>query len=84
MGDWPKHAFFAFGDGMRSCIGRRFAELESLAFLSMVVLAYKVTIKPEAKYANETFEQRRERVLRKFEGVTVTYVSSSFSTDVLA
>ena len=68
---------------MRSCIGRRFAELESLAFLSMVVLAYKVTIKPEAKYVNETFERRRERVLRKFQGVTVTYVSS-FSTNVLA
>ncbi|KAK7692855.1 hypothetical protein QCA50_004490 [Cerrena zonata] len=71
LGDWPKDAFFAFGSGMTSYVGRRFSELGSLAFLSVIVMGYKITVKPELEFANETFEERRERVLRKFQGVTV-------------
>lgn len=50
----------------------RFAELENLVFLSMLVARYKVHVKQEPQFANETFVERRERVLQYFVGLTTT------------
>ncbi|CAL1699490.1 unnamed protein product [Somion occarium] len=72
--DWPRDAFIPFSGGVRSCLGRRFAELESLVFLSMLVMQYKFIVKPEPQFANETFEQRKERILKFTQGITLTPV----------
>lgn len=73
-GDWPRDAFLPFSGGVRSCIGRRFAELESYVVIVMLVKRYKITVKSELEFTGETFEQRKERVLRAKNGLTLTPV----------
>lgn len=43
-----------------------------MVFLSMLVMKYKLDIKPEPEFVNETFEERRERVLKYYHGLTIT------------
>lgn len=50
----------------------RFSEVESVAILVMLIAQYKVEVKDEPQYANETFEQRKERILKSRPGVTMT------------
>jgi hypothetical protein len=52
----------------------RFAETEGIAVLAMLVSQYKITIKEEPKFAGETFEERKSRVLSTRLGLTLTYV----------
>lgn len=33
---------------MRSCLGRMFSELDSLGFLFVIIMTYRITFKPEA------------------------------------
>ncbi|KAK7683816.1 hypothetical protein QCA50_013192 [Cerrena zonata] len=70
--DWPRDAFLPFSGGVRSCLGRRFAELENMVFLSMLVMKYKLTIKPEPEFACETFGEKRDRILKYKQGLTIT------------
>ncbi|THH29773.1 hypothetical protein EUX98_g4419 [Antrodiella citrinella] len=73
-GDWPRDAFLPFSGGVRSCLGRRFAELESIVAIAMLVKNYKITVKEEPEFAEETFEQRKARVLKAKNGLTLTPV----------
>ena len=41
----------------------RFAETEATAVLAMLVSHYKITIKEEPQFVNETFEERKSRIL---------------------
>ena len=52
----------------------RFAESESIAALAMLVSHYKFTIKVEPKFAGETFEERKSRILSLRQVLTLTYV----------
>ncbi|PPQ79020.1 hypothetical protein CVT25_002329 [Psilocybe cyanescens] len=61
--DWPRDAFVPFSAGARACLGRKFFETEAIATIAMLVSRYKITIKEEPKYAGETFEQRKTRVM---------------------
>ncbi|KAF9481511.1 cytochrome P450 [Pholiota conissans] len=70
--DWPRDAFIPFSAGARACIGRKFFETEGIAILTMLVSHYKITVKGDPKFAGETFEQRKERVLACRAGLTVT------------
>jgi len=70
--DWPRDAFVPFSAGPRACLGRKFAETEAVAALTMLVSRYKITIKEEPQFAGETFEQRKTRVLKCWNGVTLT------------
>ncbi|KAJ3520439.1 hypothetical protein NM688_g9161 [Phlebia brevispora] len=74
LGDWPKDAFLPFSAGPRACLGRRFTETESIAVLTMIVLNYKICILEEPQFAEESPEERRERVLRSRSGVSMTPV----------
>lgn len=62
--DYPRDAFLGFSTGPRSCLGRRFFETESVVVLTRLISRYEVTIKEEAQFAGESFEQRKARVLR--------------------
>jgi len=53
----------------------RFSETESVAFLTLTVSKYKISVKEEPQFAYETFEQRKTRVLNCTDTITTTYVS---------
>ncbi|KAF5351015.1 hypothetical protein D9756_008377 [Leucocoprinus leucothites] len=72
--DWNRDAFIPFSAGPRACLGRKFAETEAVAFLTMLVLRYKITVKEEPCFANETFEKRKERLLKVVSILTLTPV----------
>ena len=42
----------------------RFAEVEALAVLTLMVLTYKIQVTEEPQPAAQTFEQRKERILK--------------------
>ncbi|KAF9048946.1 cytochrome P450 [Panaeolus papilionaceus] len=74
--DWPRDAFIPFSSGSRACLGRRFAETEAVAVLTMLVSRYKITVKEEPQFANETFEQRKSRILASEQGLTLAPLRS--------
>ncbi|CAA7261776.1 unnamed protein product [Cyclocybe aegerita] len=74
LGVWPRDAFLPFSSGARACLGKKFAETEGIAILTMLISRYKITIKEEASFAGETFEERKERVLSTRRGMTITPV----------
>ncbi|KAF9803586.1 hypothetical protein IEO21_09638 [Rhodonia placenta] len=69
--DWPRDAFLPFSGGARSCLGRRFSEMEAVAALAYIIARYRVEVKEEPQYAAETFEQRKERMLTCKTAVTL-------------
>jgi len=74
LGDWSRDAFLPFSGGVRSCLGRRFAELESIVTITMMLQKYKITVKEDPEFSGETFEERKERVLKATTGITLTPV----------
>lgn len=52
----------------------RFAEMESVVAITMLVSQYKITLKEEPQFAHETFEQKKERVMKNISLLTLTYV----------
>ncbi|KAI3602256.1 cytochrome p450 [Moniliophthora roreri] len=70
--NWPRDAYIPFSVGARSCIGRRFSEIESVAILSVMIKHYRVRILDEERFKDETFEQKKERVLNAQWGITLT------------
>ena len=50
----------------------RFFETEGVAILTMLVAKYKITVKEEPQFAGETFEQRKERILKANVAITLT------------
>ena len=57
----------------------RFAELESVVALSMLVKNYKISVKQEPQFSGETVDQTRARIFQMVIGVTQTYVTTSMS-----
>lgn len=53
-------------------IARRFFETEGIAVLTMLVLKYRITVKEEPEFANETFEEKKARVTQSRPGLTLT------------
>ncbi|KAF8161202.1 cytochrome P450 [Crassisporium funariophilum] len=72
LGDWPRDAFLPFSSGARACVGRKFFETEGIAVLTKIISQYKITIKEETQFTNETFEERRSRVLSASLGLTLS------------
>lgn len=72
LSDYNRDAFIPFSAGSRSCIGRRFFEVEGISALTLILSKYKISIKEEPQFSHETFEQRKERVLNARAGITVT------------
>ncbi|TDL22809.1 cytochrome P450 [Rickenella mellea] len=70
--DYNRDAFLPFSSGARSCMGRRFFETEGIAILTSIIQKYKIEVKDEPQFANETFDERRERVLACKNGLTLT------------
>ncbi|KZV66717.1 cytochrome P450 [Peniophora sp. CONT] len=64
LGEYNKDAFLPFSGGPRACVGRRFAETEAVALLTIFISQYRVSVKEDPKYAAETHEQCRARILK--------------------
>ncbi|VDC05558.1 unnamed protein product [Peniophora sp. CBMAI 1063] len=70
LGNYPKDAFLPFRP--RACIGRRFAETEAVAILTILMSQYRVHVKEDPKYAAETHAETHARLLRSVNGLTTT------------
>ena len=55
---------------MTQLLLRRFFETESIAILTMILSRYKIELKDDPRFANETYEQRWQRVLHVKDGLT--------------
>ena len=51
---------------------KRFFETEGIAVLTMIISRYKITIKEEPQFIGESFEQRKNRVLKCKGEMTLT------------
>ncbi|RPD56051.1 cytochrome P450, partial [Lentinus tigrinus ALCF2SS1-6] len=69
--NYPRDAFLPFSGGPRGCVGRGFAETESVAVLSLIISKYKVEVKDEPQFRGETFEQRKARLLKSQHSLTI-------------
>ncbi|KAG8978825.1 hypothetical protein FRB90_008324, partial [Tulasnella sp. 427] len=71
---WPRDAFIPFSAGPRACIGKRFAEVEAIAIISLVVKRYKITV-DERRFPTipgENVVERRERLFATSQDLTLT------------
>ncbi|KAG8797082.1 hypothetical protein FRC17_007849, partial [Serendipita sp. 399] len=71
LGEYNKDAWIPFFAGARACIGRRFAEIELLAVLALVVQHYEISVTPNPKYGQESSAEQRARLLDIDEAVFV-------------
>ncbi|TDL22861.1 cytochrome P450 [Rickenella mellea] len=72
--DYNRDAFLPFSGGARQCLGRKFFETEGIAILTNIVQKYKIEVKEEPQFANETFDERRARIFKCTNGLTLTPV----------
>ncbi|KAG8878773.1 hypothetical protein FRB97_002314 [Tulasnella sp. 331] len=72
--NWPKEAFISFSTGSRGCMGRRFAEVEAIAIITLIIRRYKVSVDPLLcpDVVGESKVQRRDRVLKSYLHITIT------------
>ncbi|GJE85499.1 cytochrome P450 [Phanerochaete sordida] len=71
-GDWPRDAYLPFSGGARACLGRRFAEIEIIAVLVLMVSRFTIHMEDDARRDSETETQRRDRLLKSSPGLTLT------------
>lgn len=71
-------AFVAFSDGLRSCVGKKFAQVEFAAILAVLLRDYEVVL---AQRPGESMEKARERAWEIYEGST-TMLTLSMGEDV--
>ena len=57
----PKGAYIPFSEGHRSCVGRRFGQVEILAFLATVFTEYSVELAVDAYASDEEVDEMDER-----------------------
>ncbi|KAG9026657.1 hypothetical protein FRB95_008627 [Tulasnella sp. JGI-2019a] len=64
--NWPREAHTSFWLGPRACMGKRFAEVEAMTVITLIVRRYKLTVdtKRFPDIPGETKLERRERVLK--------------------
>ncbi|KAG8995058.1 hypothetical protein FRB93_001248 [Tulasnella sp. JGI-2019a] len=71
--NWPRDAFAPFFIGPRSCMGRRFSEVEAIAIITLIIRKYKVSIDSTRfpDIPGESKLQRRERVLESAMSIVI-------------
>ncbi|KAL3430294.1 cytochrome P450 [Aspergillus tetrazonus] len=58
-------AFIPFSDGLRACIGRKFAQVEFIATLAVIFHRYRVTLVRVGQETEEDARKRVEKALRE-------------------
>ena len=54
----------------------RFFEIEAVTVLTMFISRYKIEVKYESRFSGETFDERKERILRAVPDIVLAYVSN--------
>jgi cytochrome P450 len=67
---WPREAFLAFSVGVRSCIGQRAGQAQSICILAHIVRYYQVSLPPHL--AGLPFDEQRSSLLRFLMGASLT------------
>jgi cytochrome P450 len=67
-----KQIFAGFSLGQRRCIGQKYAEVELVAFLSLMVKNFKIQAVPA--FPGESTDSMLKRMLQASEGMTLTPV----------
>ncbi|KAG8873020.1 hypothetical protein FRB98_009244 [Tulasnella sp. 332] len=72
--EWPKEAFLGFSLGPRQCLGRKFAEVESVATIVLILRRYKISVDTSKcpEVPGETKMARRYRLLQGDPIITLT------------
>jgi Cytochrome P450 len=65
---------FSFGSGHRSCLGRKFSEVESVAMLVHLLRNYSVHLVPTSADGSVDVATARERFSQASSGITLTPV----------
>jgi hypothetical protein len=63
-----------------TCLPDRFFETSAVAILILLVSKFKISIKDEPQFSNETFRERKERLSKSKVLLTLTYVCFASST----
>jgi len=78
-GSWNKDAFLGFSAGARACLGKKFAEVETVAVLTALTMRYTIhlTDKHEAEFnaPNLTLWEKIEILLKSKVPITSTPLS---------
>ncbi|KAG8884270.1 hypothetical protein FRB98_002543 [Tulasnella sp. 332] len=61
--DWPKDAFLPFSSGSRACIGRKFAEVEAVLAITLIIRRFKVAV-DSTRFQEVTGESKFDRRTR--------------------
>ncbi|KAG8884275.1 hypothetical protein FRB98_002548 [Tulasnella sp. 332] len=61
--DWPRDAYYPFSAGPRSCLGRKFAEIEAVVVITLIIRRYKVSVDAN-KFVDIPGESKRDRRYR--------------------
>ena len=61
----PKGAYIPFSEGYRSCLGRRFAQVEILVVLALIFTQYSVELAVDAYATDDEVEKMSEREKRE-------------------
>ena len=61
----PKGAYIPFSEGYRSCLGRRFAQVEILTVLALIFSQYSVELAVDAYASDEEVEKMSEKEKRE-------------------
>ncbi|KIP01931.1 hypothetical protein PHLGIDRAFT_320485 [Phlebiopsis gigantea 11061_1 CR5-6] len=64
LGEWNREAFMPYSLGPRSCLGRNFFEAEAIAILTSLVRNFKIAVRDEPRFATESWEERKNRILQ--------------------
>ncbi|KZP33877.1 hypothetical protein FIBSPDRAFT_942988 [Athelia psychrophila] len=73
---WPRDAFLAFYTGTRGCIGSRFATIESVCILTLLVRHYEVLVPADLDKKDIGPEKGRKTLLAWTAGITITPTGS--------
>lgn len=72
-------AYISFSDGMRACIGRRFAQVEFVAVLVVVFSRYRVRL---GKIRQDESEEDVRKRVEKALGESMSFITLSIREDV--
>lgn len=80
----PKGAYIPFSEGYRSCIGRRFAQVEILAVLALIFSQYSVELAVDAYASDEEVDRIDERERREVWGKARREVERQLKDDLFS
>ena len=80
----PRGAYIPFSEGHRSCIGRRFAQIEILAALALIFSQYSVELAVDEYASDEEVQKMDEQAKMKVWNKARDEVNRKMNEDIAA